>query len=93
MRIAIHVKPGSARTRVGGRHGDALVVSVTARAVDGKATAAALQAVADAFDVRPRDICLVTGATSRDKVLDIAGEAAALASRRDWLLGPASPPA
>lgn len=91
MRVAIHVKPGSARTAVGGRHGegDTLVVSVTARAVDGKATEAALRAVAEAFGVPRRDISLVTGATSRDKVVEVDGEAAGLAARRDSLLGAA----
>lgn len=86
MRLAIRVKPGSARTSVGGKHGDSLVVAVTARAVDGKATEAALRAVADAFDVRRRAVTLVTGATSRDKVIDIEGESAALETRRDALL-------
>lgn len=89
MRVAIHVKPGSARTAVGGRHGegDTLVVSVTARAVDGKATEAALRAVAAAFEVRRGDVSLVTGATSRDKVVEIDGDAAAVSGRRDSLLG------
>lgn len=90
MRVAIRVKPGSARTAVGGRHRDALVVSVTARAVDGKATEAALRAVAEAFGVRRRDVILVTGATSRDKVVEISGETGDIAGRRDSLLGPAA---
>lgn len=87
MRLAIRVKPGAARTSVGGRHGDALVVAVTARAVDGKATEAALRAVADAFDVRRRQVTLVTGATSRDKVVDIDGAEDELSARRAALLG------
>lgn len=82
------MKPGSAKTSVGGRHGDALVVTVTARAVDGKATEAALRAVADAFEVKRRGVTLVTGAASRDKVVDIDGAADALSARRDTLLGP-----
>lgn len=90
MRLAIRVKPGSARISVGGRYGDALVVAVTARAVDGKATEAALRAVADAFGVKRREITLVTGATSRDKVIDIDGQPGALETRRDVLLGPLS---
>jgi uncharacterized protein (TIGR00251 family) len=90
VRVAIRVKPGSARTLVGGRHGDALVVSVTARAIDGKATDAALRAVAEAFGVRRRDVMLVTGATSRDKVVEISGEAEDIAGRRGSLLGPPS---
>jgi uncharacterized protein YggU (UPF0235/DUF167 family) len=91
VRIAVRVKPGSARTAVGGRRGDALVVSVTARAVDGRATEAALRAIAEAFDVRRRDVSLVIGATSRDKVVEITGEDARLTGRRDALLGDAVP--
>jgi len=63
------------------------VVAVTARAVDGKATEAALRAVADAFDVRRRQVTLVTGATSRDKVVDIDGAEDELSARRATLLG------
>jgi len=87
VRIAIRVKPGAARTLVGGRHGGALVVAVTARAVDGKATEAALRAVAEAFEVKRRDVTLVAGATSRDKVVDIDGAPDVLCVRRDVLLG------
>ena len=88
MRVAIRVKPGSSRTAVGGRHGgtDAIIVAVTARAVDGKATEAALRAIAAAFGVRRAAVTLVTGATSRDKVVDIDGDAAELAGRRAALL-------
>jgi uncharacterized protein len=88
LRVTIRVKPGSARASVGGRHGGALVIAVTERAVDGKATEAALRAVADAFGVRRRDVTLITGAASRDKIVDIDGETAALSVRRDALLGP-----
>jgi hypothetical protein len=71
-RVPIRVKPGASRARVGGAHGDRLVVAVSARAVDGKATEAALVAVADAFGARRRDVRLVSGVTSRDKVVEIA---------------------
>ena len=56
---------------MGGAYGDALVVRVSARAVDGAATEAALAAVAKALGVRRRDVRLVTGATSRDKVVEV----------------------
>ncbi len=74
---------------MGGRHAatGAIIVAVTARAVDGKATEAALRAIADAFGVRRAAVTLVTGATSRDKVVDIDGEAAELSGRRAELLG------
>jgi len=54
MWVTIRVRPGSARTSVGGQHDGALVVRVSARAVDGQATEAALAAVAAAFGVRRR---------------------------------------
>jgi uncharacterized protein YggU (UPF0235/DUF167 family) len=44
---------------------------VNERAVDGKATQAALRAVAEALGVRPSSVRLVTGATSRDKIIDV----------------------
>jgi uncharacterized protein (TIGR00251 family) len=91
VRVAIRVKPGSSRTVVGGRYGsDALIVAVTARAVDGKATEAALRAIAAAFGVRRAAVTLVAGATSRDKVVRIDGEAAELSGRHEALLGAAS---
>jgi uncharacterized protein YggU (UPF0235/DUF167 family) len=76
LRIPIRVKPGSSRTRVGGRHGEgSLIVAVSAKAVDGAATEAALRAVAEALGMPRRSVVLITGATSRDKVLGVSSEA------------------
>jgi uncharacterized protein YggU (UPF0235/DUF167 family) len=81
MRITIRVSPGSARPGVGGDYGGALIVRVSARAVDGKATEAALVAVAGAFGVRRGAVRLVSGASSRTKVVDIeAGDPRILTS-------------
>ena len=73
MRITIRVQPGSAHPGVGGEHDGALVVRVSARAVDDKATQAALAAVANAFGVRRSAVSLVSGASSRVKIVEIAG--------------------
>ena len=81
MRITIRVRPGSARPGVGGEYDGALIVRVSARAVDGKATEAALIAVADSFGVRRSAVRLVFGALSRTKIVDIdAGDPRLLAS-------------
>jgi uncharacterized protein YggU (UPF0235/DUF167 family) len=73
VRITIRVRPGSARPGVGGEHDGALMVRVSAPAVDGKATAAALAGGAAAFSVRPHAVTLVAGAASRRKIVDLAG--------------------
>ncbi len=73
MRVTVRVTPGAASTRVGGQHDGALVVRVNARAVEGKATAAALAAVASAFGVPRSAVTLVAGPASRTKILEVAG--------------------
>lgn len=94
LRVPIRVKPGSARPGVGGTQGDALVVRVCERAVDGRATEAALRAVAEALGARRRDVRLVSGATSRDKVVAVEVAAApGAAERLAWLrAGPGGAP-
>jgi uncharacterized protein YggU (UPF0235/DUF167 family) len=89
--VAIRVRPGSSRTAVGGRYegpyGPALVVAVQAPAVDGRATDAAVRAVAEALRIRPRGITIRAGQTSRDKLLEIADPPADLGTRIDALRG------
>ena len=91
MRILLRVRPGASRTAVGGRYdgpsGPALVVVVTARAVEGQATKAVLDAVAAAFGVRRSGVTLVRGVTSRDKVVEVEGEESDIRPRLKRLLG------
>ena len=72
-RFTVRVRPGASRTSVGGAYGDppALIVAVTAPAVDGRANDAVIAALADAFEVRPREIRIVGGMTARSKVVAI----------------------
>jgi uncharacterized protein len=58
---------------VGGAHGGALVVRVGPRAVQGQATAAALATIAEAFGVPRHAVTLVSGASSRTKIIEVAG--------------------
>lgn len=87
----MRVRPGTSRTRVGGRYdgpsGPALVVAVAARAVEGQATKAVLQAVAEVFGVRRSAVTLVRGATSRDKLVEVAGVEDEIRARLKQLLG------
>jgi uncharacterized protein len=85
--ISIRVTPSSSRTAVGGRRGDALVVRVTEAAVDGRATEAALRAIADAFDVPRRSVSLRTGNASRDKIVEVVDHGGGAVRRLAMLLG------
>lgn len=85
LTIAVRVKPGASRERVGGRYdgplGPALVVAVNAPPVDGRATQAALRAVAKALRLRPSALTLRSGAASRDKLFVVADPPAGLDQR------------
>ena len=67
--VRIRVRPSSRTPRVGGCVADRLIVAVAQPAVDGRATTAALAAVATALGVRRQHVELVRGATARDKDL------------------------
>ena len=89
MRLTIRVRPGASATAVGGSYdsGSILVVRVTARAVEGGATDAALRALADAFSVAPRSVRLVSGQRGRTKIVEVTGDDGVLAKRLSHLLG------
>jgi uncharacterized protein len=83
VRFAVRVKPGAARTSVGGRwstlNGDALIVAVSARAIEGQANVAVRRALAEAFGVRARDVVIVSGERSRDKIVEVDADPLLLA--------------
>jgi len=70
VRIALWVRPASvAWPPTAG----ALVVRVSAPAVGGQATEAALTAVAAALGVRRHGVTLIAGASSRTKIVEVEG--------------------
>jgi len=82
--LMLHVQPGAARTQVVGAHGDALKIKLAAPPVDGKANAALLLFLAEAFGVPLRQVTLVRGQTARVKVARI--DAPVLRPDREWML-------
>jgi uncharacterized protein (TIGR00251 family) len=73
LTVDVLVQPRASRAGVGPIVGDRLRVSVTAPPVDGKANAAVIEAVAEAFGVRRAAVSIVRGETGRRKTLHIAG--------------------
>ena len=67
IELVVHVVPGARRAGIAGEHGDALKIRLAAPAVEGKANAALVAFLADAFGVSRRQVTIVRGETSRDK--------------------------
>lgn len=76
MRIHIHVIPGAKKQSVE-KQGEDLYghpvykVKIAEKPVDGEANKWALKALSEYFDVPLRNVQLVSGQTSRDKIIDI----------------------
>ena len=83
----IFVTPRARREAVGGRRGDALRVSVIAPPVGGKANAACVQALAEAFGVKRRDVEIDPAAKGRRKRVRLHGETGALEEKLQRLAG------
>ena len=80
--LRLRVVPGATRSRVVGRHGDAWKVTVSAPPEGGRANDAVLGVLADVLDVTRRDLELVSGRSSRDKVVVLDGMTLDTAERR-----------
>jgi uncharacterized protein len=94
FRAAIRVRPAARQDAVGGRaatsrpdDAPALEVRVRARPIDGAATTAAERVLAGALGLRPRQVRVVRGATSRDKLVEITDPPPDLPARWAALLG------
>jgi hypothetical protein len=72
-RLRLHVLPGSRRSEIVGRYGDAWKVRVAAPPERGKANDAVVELLARALDVPGGSLHLVAGGGSRDKVVTVQG--------------------
>ena len=72
-RLRLRVQPGARRTGVVGRHGDAWKVRVAAAPERGQATEAVLALLVDILGLSRGDVTLVSGGSSRDKIVEVAG--------------------
>lgn len=72
-RIVVTVSPGASRDELVGRHGDGWKALVAAPPERGRANAAVLDLLAGALGVPRKRIRLVSGATSRRKVVEVEG--------------------
>jgi uncharacterized protein (TIGR00251 family) len=80
--LKLRVSPGARRPGLGGRHGDAWKVRVSAPPEDGRANDAVLALLSDALGVPRATVELVSGHSSRDKTVVLRGLAQADAEAR-----------
>jgi uncharacterized protein (TIGR00251 family) len=81
-RLRLRVVPGAHASRLVGRHGDAWKLQVAAPPERGAANDAVIRLLSTILDVPRRDLQLVSGHGSRDKMVEIAGIEADDAHRR-----------
>jgi uncharacterized protein (TIGR00251 family) len=65
--LFVHVQPGAGRSAVVGRHGSALKVRVAAAPEGGRANTACAELLAETFGLKPAQVELVSGPSSRSK--------------------------
>ena len=71
VRIKLHVHPGAKRNGISGFFGDSIKFDLQTPPVDGKANAALLKILAKMLKCSKSSIDLVSGESSRDKILEI----------------------
>lgn len=82
VRLRVHAVPGAKSAAVVGRHGEAWKVRVTAPPERGRANDAVVELLSTRLGVTSRDVAVVSGASSRDKVVELRGVSAVEAERR-----------
>lgn len=85
--LKIHLQPRAKENRIVGWHGESLKIRLTAPPVDQKANEALIGFLAETLGVPKRDVTIVAGEKSREKLIRIEGlDGGALATRLNELL-------
>jgi len=82
IRMSVHVKPRSSRSAILGVRDGSLEVALTSPPADGAANGELCRLLAGALGVRQTGVEIATGASSRQKLIDVAGVTAADARSR-----------
>lgn len=80
--IKVHLTPKASRERIGEQFGGAVKVWVSAPPVDGKANTALLKLLAKRLKIPKTRLKIISGETSRNKVLQASGLTAKEAANR-----------
>jgi uncharacterized protein (TIGR00251 family) len=72
VRFTVRLQPRASRNEIAGLQGSSLRIRVTAPPVDGLANEALIDLLSDSLGVSRRNVCIVTGQSSRTKVVEVS---------------------
>lgn len=73
VRLSVRVQPRASANEIVGLHGGALKVRLTAPPAEGAANRALVELLAGTFGIPVRAVTIVSGASSRTKVVELEG--------------------
>lgn len=74
MKLKVFIQPSAKKTEVVGFHGDSLKIKIKAPPVDGEANSVLIKFLSESLSINQKDITLVHGKSSRNKLLEIFTE-------------------
>jgi uncharacterized protein len=72
-RLTLRVSPGAPRSRIVGRYANGWKIRVAAPATDGRANDAVVRLLSSTLDVPAARVQIVSGHSSRDKIISLTG--------------------
>jgi len=73
IRLSVRLQPRSSRNEIAGFQGDRLKVRITAPPVEGMANEALIDFLSESLKISRRNVCIVSGHSSRNKIVEIRG--------------------
>ena len=77
VRLEVYIQPSASKTELAGMHGSSIKIRIAAPPVENAANYALIEFIAERLGIAKRCVRLISGATSRKKVLEIDDASAA----------------
>ena len=69
--LSVHIQPNASKSEWAGLHGERIKIRIQSPPVDGKANRALIEFIAQAFGVAKSQVSVVSGESSRQKMVTI----------------------
>lgn len=71
--LKLHIQPGASKNEISGMHGSSLKIKLTSPPVGGAANESLIEFLAKTIDIKKKQIAIVHGMKSREKIVRIKG--------------------